>query len=890
MIRSTITVFLVVALAGPAWAGGLPNNPQLVLDIQEGSWRVFAGWKTPEVYDDQGNEKRLHMAKTRHNPDPGPMPVRQSWLPPEDWKEPGFDDTYWPRSRGPVILPQPNRRAKIRAPGNPAEWKLICLRGRFRVTDPKRVMLPRVYLHYHGGAVIYVNGQELQRGHLPEGEIDFDTLADPYPKETYVRPDGRLYTLGEENQRDFADFKDRIAKRVRAIPPKGWLDSVAIPNKMLRKGVNVIAIEVHRAPVNEIAVTGKEVPGGWKFGYQQWPHAGIVAAKMTVGSPTGLEPNVAPSGGITVSNPHPWAELRVYDYSHPQESVRPVRIVAARNGLFPGRILVSSREDIHRLKATPSDLSMTGGGGEIDAKRIAVRFAEPANPHRREITGWRRWPRFDRLLEDVPETIRALPMKIRGRKLQPVPTATVPVWITVSVPEDAAPGEYEGALTVQAEELDDPVEVPIRLKVYGWRVPDTKDFRLNHNVYQCPDSVALYYGVEKWSEKHFELIAKSFKLLDSIGSRVVVVPLCIKAPNINNLESMVPWIKQADGYQYDFSIMEKYLDTYAEAVGKPRNLVFYNGGFEGRKNEATPKSVTVIDPKTGEKSALQQPAYGTDENKTFWMPLFTELRDRLKKRGWYDVSMLGHVSYCWAPTKETCAIFKSMWPDGKWMSSCHGYRSRFGNLPVLCNEWVWGSGRWYDPDSPSRRHNVYPRPWRKTRKGFPIYDLKVARGAFRDNHLLSVYRAGPGMMMHMGLHGYGRQGGDFWPVQPGKSDRRRHLCDTGCALGHAINVISMISPGPDGACTNERVEAFRLGCQMTEATAYIREMLDQKKVTGELARRADALLKTNARHYLRTGYHRQLHWLYFASCGAHIRAEKLLATATEIQNEIEKAD
>ena len=887
MRGSVAAIVAVVGWAFSATGGPLLNDPRLVLDINEGSFRLFMGWKTPTLVTADGKLKPLRWSATRSNPNPKPVPVRHSWYPPKDWTQPDFNDTYWPRTRGPVIVPQPSRFGQIRSPGNPSEWNVICLRGRFTVRDPSKVVMLRVILRYHGGGIVYVNGKELQRGHLPQGEINYETLADRYPLEAYVRPDGRLYSLADSRDREFFD---RFAKRVRRIPPKGWLNAVAIPNSVLRKGVNVVAIEVHAAPVNEIAVTGKTTPGSWKEGPCEWPHGGIVEAKVTAASPAGLLQNVAPSRGIRVSNCHPWETLLVYDYAHPAEKVRPIRLVGARNGIFSGRVMVSSREAVRQLRARVTELTRVGGKGKIPVEEIRVRYAEPGNrgrygrpaglPH--SWRGWRYWPRFDRLFDKAPDEIEAEPMPIRGRTLQPVPTVAVPVWVTVRVPAKAAPGSYEGKLTVEAEGFG-PLDVPIRLEVHDWRVPDPKDFRLTHNIYQSPDSVAMYYKVPRWSKKHFELMGKSLDVLAGIGSRICVIPLMIRAPNLNNTDSMVRWIRQTDGsFKYDFSIMERYLDLYAQRVGKPRVLAIYNGHFEGRKNEVPPPKVSLLNPATGKLEPLPVPAYGTKENGQFWKPVFGELRTRIEKRGWFDVAMLGHVSYCWAPTKETAQIYKSIWPDGMWISSCHGYRSGFGGRPVLCNEWIWGCGRLYNPDSNNPRYARYPRPWTRTRSGRPIMDLRIPRGSLRDNHPIEAYRAAPEGMLQNSLHGLGRLGGDFWPLMNSKSGRPYHLCDSGFALGHAINVISFISPGPDGAVSNERTEAFREGVQIAEAIAYVRQMLDEKKVAGDVVKRAEQFLDDRARHYLRVGYQASQHWLALASSGNHERDARLYALAAEI--------
>jgi len=869
MKRSVIAIYLAIVFASPLYAGGIPKDPQLVLDLKEGSWRMFMGWKTPTIISEDGKRRGpLVGEKTRSTPNPKPLPVRHSWYPPKNWTAVDFDDTYWPRARGSAVVRQAKRGGRIWDSGNAAMWNLVCLRGSFIVKDPKKIALPRVILRYYGGGIIYVNGKELQRGHLPKGKIDYQTLADPYPLEQYIRPDGKLYVPSDRKVRD---YHDRFARRVRAIPPVQWLDAVAIPNNRLRKGVNTIAIEVHAAPVNE-AMINRKTATFLEFGYQAWPHAGIVDARMVVGAPNGLIQNVAPEDGLHVSNEHPWETKYVFDYSHPQPSIRPVSLVGVKNGSYSGCLLVSSREDVGDLKVTATELAHAGGQAKLGPVRI--RFAAPGNPRE----GHRRWPRFNRLMGQVPDLIKAVPMKIRGRNLQPIPTVALPVWITVDVPKTAAAGEYKGSVTLVAEYAK-AVTVPVQINVCDWALPDTKDYKLDHCIYQSPDSVALFYGVKPWSDEHFQLIRKSFEIADKMGSRVVPISLIIRAPNLNNLESMVRWIKQPDGsYKYDFTVVEKYLDCFAKAVGKPRIIAIYNGGFEGRRNERKPPDVNTLDPKTGKLGTLTAPKYGTKEYTEFWRPVLHDLRERLKTRGWYDVAMIGHISYCWAPSKETAAAIMSIWPDGKWISSCHGYRSRFGRLPVLCNEWIWGCGRYYNPDVHGSRG--YPRPWRKTRSGRRCYDHLINRGLDEDNPIPQFYTH-PEQMMQRGLHGLGRLGADFWPVKHPKANRLYYLTDGYAGLGIQTTNIAMLGAGPDGPIWTVRAEVFREGVQTAETIVYVREMIDQKKITGELAKRAEALLFNRARH--------MNHNASRLSGGARERNEKLYELAGEIANAAKNA-
>jgi hypothetical protein len=872
MKRLAMMACFVVVLTAPLCAGPITKNPEWVLDLNEGSWRMWATAKTPTLVSEDGKTlKPLRHAKTRTQNEPGPMLMRHSAYPPKHWAEPDFDDTNWPRARGQVVVPQRGRGSEVRNPAGPASWQSICLRGNFYVQDPKKVNMPRVILKYYGGAVVYVNGKEIQRGHLPEGDIRFDTLADPYSLGQYARPDGKLYGPNDHKNRE---YYYQFQARVRTIPPKQWTDAVAIPNNLLRKGVNTIAIQVHAAPVNEAAVT-RTTAAQWKFGYQVWPHSGVVAARVIVGVPNGLVQNVAPNDGLNVSNEHPWEELYAYDYSHPQPELRPVSLFGVRNGSYSGRLLVSSREDVIDLKVKSTELVHAEGKAKIAVENVRVRFAELANGH----VSHRRWPRFDRLLATIPETVRAVPMKIRGRDLQPIPTATIPVWITVDIPKDAAPGQYQGQVTIEAQYAK-PVTVPVHLTVYDWALPDTKDYLLNHCMWQSPDSVALFYKTKLWSEKHYELMGQSFAIADKMGSRLIPLPLVIRAPNLNNSQSLVRWVKQDDGtYKYDFTLVERYLDCFEKAVGKPRIIAIYNGLFEGRKNEQKPPEVNTLDPQTQKLGRLTAPPFGTKEYTEFWRPVLIELRERLLKRGWYDATMFAHISYCWNPTKETAAAIKSIWPDGKWISSCHGYRSNFGGLPVVCNEWIWGCGTHYNPDSGGSAR--YPRPWRKRRDGHRMYDHFIAREFDEDNHLTEFIYF-PEREMQRDLHGLGRLGADFWPIRNPKTGRYYYLTDTYAGLGIETSNIALVGPGPNGPVWTERAELFREGVQINETIAYVRNRIDSKKLPEALAKRAEALLFERARW---------VNWFAIGSLSQNLgrisghareRTEQLYAIAGEI--------
>jgi len=118
--------------------------------------------------------------------------------PPNDWKGPEFDDGDWVRGTA------------ARACRTPYLERL-CLRGKFEITDPAKVKALTLSVDYHGGAVVYLNGQEVGRANVPHTPKALKVLGDPnspqspaevaeeYPIEAFVGEDGKLISVrGDE--------------------------------------------------------------------------------------------------------------------------------------------------------------------------------------------------------------------------------------------------------------------------------------------------------------------------------------------------------------------------------------------------------------------------------------------------------------------------------------------------------------------------------------------------------------------------------------------------------------------------------------------------------------------------------------------------------------------
>jgi len=616
-----LTGFVVFAVCGLASVAEGGETGTVVLD-SSGFWRVHCTLRTPVT------RKGAQVTELEHK--------METALPPEGWAAPGFDDSSWRRLRGhpfPFVRYTYMDAAKrhlgsVYYHDGTAALALLCMRGAFNVTDPARVAGGGMSLDvaYRGGVVVRLNGKEIARGHLAEaGPL---ALANDYPPGASFDAAGKLLT----NKKDTLD---RLSKRTRKLA------GVKVPAGALRRGRNVLAIEIHRSAFAPEVV--EKIMKEKHKAYTIWSTCALVGARLvagTAGGGGGAEPNAVRPKGVQVWNSDNMSPDFDLDFGCRTDNVRPVNIVGTRNGAFSGKVVVGSDAALKGVSATMSELARKGGG-RIPSSAVQVRYALPTGS---ELGASGRYParpsRFDALAEEPPAEVAVRTKKktrdnwVRPGQPKVVFGAVLPVWVTVNVPADARPGEYEGTLTVRTG-AGAPVRVPVKLDVSGWRLPDPKDFGTYVELIQSPDTVAMKYKAKPWSDEHFALMAQSLKLTGLVGNESVYVPLITKT-NLGNPESMVRWVKKpGGGYSYDLSIMKRYLDMAEKHQGRPSLVclyvwdVFLEGGFlryaktgryarpdiHGALAEFQGKGprVTAVEGASGKVSELQLPLYSKPE-------------------------------------------------------------------------------------------------------------------------------------------------------------------------------------------------------------------------------------------------------------------------------------
>ena len=772
-------------------------------------------------------------------------------LPPAEWPQADFDDSGWWRAPGPF-------QAGYGFCWNGATRKLalLCLRGKFAVTDPSRVRGLSFSAVYRGGIVVYVNGKEIARQHLAEGTIGLETLADAYPFEAYTQPGGKLGIRW--GWREPEEFKGRLELRLRR------LSDVRIPPESLRKGVNVLAIELHRAPTHPQADKIKNAHNS------RWSTLGLLEATLKAGA----SPNASRPKGAQVWNACPLTAVFAPDYGDPNEPLRPIRLVGVRKGAFSGQVVVGSDAPLKGLQAQMSALER--GDAAIPPEAVQVRFALPDGSERgvqQRYPGIRDVKRFDALRQTPPAEVPVL----HGGAVQPV-------WITVNVPADANAGIYAGELAIRrsGKEL---ARVPVELKVCDWALPDPKEFVSHVGLIQSVESVALRYGVPMWSERHLQLIERSLELMAQVGSDVVIVPLM--ARHHFGKEGLVRWVRKGDGaFFYDYRVFDRYMDLVQKHL-KLEVVCLYlwdhnhaAGAYFGKKTRRkAPVPVSVLDPVTDEVGEMDGPIHGTPESEAFWKPVLDELRARLHRRGVADEAIMVGMASDVRPTKAETAALQKIAPYARWVLHSHGFATQLNGVPVGYIAHVWGTRGVPDPAA-ARQYGWQRRPIVTV---FPRYGSSPT--TLFAHSPLGTYAMVVEAMLMANYRGVGRIGADFWPVLKGPRGRMRTIISAysswaQMSLTHAVP--SVLAPGPDGAIATVRFELLRQGVQEAEARVFIEKALADKqrraRLGDDLATRCQALLDERARVF--NAYRHA--WAWYPASGAQARSEKLFAAAAAV--------
>jgi hypothetical protein len=647
-----------VLLAGLLATGASRGAAESDLILPETPWRVWMVTSAPIARDKSGEL----VVRRQHKESPFSLDsAGLSSLPPANWRAKEYDDAVWGRY-GEELTQWAGLYGRSFGYGGSEHPMLLCLRTRFGVADPARAAGLKLTLEYIGGVVVYVNGTEVGRGHMPAGPLESYTPAADYPLEAYVAEDRTTPLPSLRNgEKPDAKLLPRYQKRVRTL-------SLDLPAGCLTKGANVLALELHRS-----------LACGPGLRDVQWWHLGLGAVKLTAPGTEGVIPYAEACKGPRVWSAQaveqvtakPAARFRLdrggesivvrgdmnvgLSAGNPFDPVVPVRIVAPRNGVGNGQIVLSDPAGLRGVSASLSPLRGSGDAA-LPPSAVRVRFAVQGDLH---------W--CDELMDQPPDVV-----------------STLPVWLEVQVPRTQAPGWYAATLTLAANGKQ--FQTPVQVLVTAYTAPDPRDFRSVMVVMHSPEALAKSYNAKPWSDAHFELMGQSLEFAGQLGGDVVFVPV-MAGTYMGHETGLIRWVKSGNGSKPDYTLFEKYLDFHVKHCGPPKaiNLLVWSedtvkevaDAYENRQiptreyKPRRPLQVTQWDPATGVATNVPAPTFLDPGAEAFWKPLFDGVRELVKRRGWPEQVIILGIGGDIRPSKRTGELVRQWAPYARWNLYSH---------------------------------------------------------------------------------------------------------------------------------------------------------------------------------------------------------------------------
>ncbi len=236
--------------------------------------------------------------------------------------------------------------------------------------------------------------------------------------------------------------------------------------------------------------------------------------------------------------------------------------------------------------------------------------------------------------------------------------STRPVWITLQVPADADPGDYQGQIIVTANGGLN-LSFQLNLKVLPLVLPPPARWRFELDLWQNPWAVARYHDVRPWSDEHVALLKPLLKMLADAGQKYITTTIIHhpwNAQTYDPYQTMIKWIKQKDDrWSYDYSIFDRYVELCMECgIGKYIScysmICFRNNYFR------------YFDAASGDFRFLHAEP-GTREYEAHWRPFLADFVAHLAGKGWLKKTLIAMDERPYELMKEILDLVHRASPD-----------------------------------------------------------------------------------------------------------------------------------------------------------------------------------------------------------------------------------
>ncbi|TKG96690.1 DUF4091 domain-containing protein [Puteibacter caeruleilacunae] len=327
-----------------------------------------------------------------------------------------------------------------------------------------------------------------------------------------------------------------------------------------------------------------------------------------------------------------------------------IALTAWRGERVAAQLVLWSKDSIDQVRCEASALK--SADGVIDKGQVATSFVRYVlTDEFRGGCGHRKPEDFDvNLVADALDPVAAI--DIEGKSVRPV-------WLSVKVPADTKPGNYEGTVTVSTPDQKSQ-QLSYTVKVIDRTLPAPKDWTFHLDLWQNPFAIARWHKVEPWSEQHFKVMAPYIKMLADAGQKCITTSINHHPWNSQTFDpflSMIKWTQKKDGsWEYDYTNFDKWV-RFARDLGITKqincySMVPWHNQFQYFK-EGEDKPVDLkVKPETKEYNA-------------FWKPFLTDFTKHLKGKGWFKYTTIAMDERQADDMKAVIKLIKSVDSDFK---------------------------------------------------------------------------------------------------------------------------------------------------------------------------------------------------------------------------------
>lgn len=307
-------------------------------------------------------------------------------------------------------------------------------------------------------------------------------------------------------------------------------------------------------------------------------------------------------------------------------SESPCRLVVWKGERASAQLVLWSAEAVNGVKCEIGTFETKGA--ELPASAASVHFvrytlADQRMPEFMRTHHYRKEVTPAQLVPDMLDTLARFDMEARSAR---------PVWVCINIPQDAQAGIYKTTLTVSHDGRGK-MKLPIELEVVGHILPSPDRWNYHLDLWQHPSAVARAYGLELWSDAHFEAMRPVMKRLADAGQKVITATLNKDPWNhqcYDAYEAMIRWTRHADGtWSYDYAVFDRWVQFMLD-LGIRReincySMVPWNCELE-YFDQAKGKTVTV-------KAEPGTPLFAE-----IWTPFLLDFKKHLEAKGWLEIT------------------------------------------------------------------------------------------------------------------------------------------------------------------------------------------------------------------------------------------------------------